>query len=469
MEKRSHMKVAATRLICLALVLAAAPLASLLRADDSVDVILHGGVIVTMEADEPEAQAIAIRGDRLVAVGSDLEVLALRGPGTQVIDLGGKAVLPGFIDSHAHWINNAGRDFDACIACTRPKFSTAQEAIQAALERGWTSLSELTVDQGFLDGLLALDRAGKLRVRVNAYLTLSHRYERFGDWYKAYPPGGEFSPKLRIAGVKIFVDSGAFYGQTLFFSQEELNALVAEAHRAGYQIAIHTMADAGLDLVLNAYENTLRGQSNTLYRHRIDHLTVVRDDQIDRMRRLGLIASFQLTWFNSDPFWPWDVRFFIGLDRAHLVGRWRDLLDAGIPSVGSTDFPWVYEHPNEDAGSAMLTISEAVTRVGLGSRSPKGVGSLPPLQWMLDQRITVEQALRLLTIDGAYGTFQEEVKGSIAAGKLADLVVLSENPRSVAVDALKHIRVLATIVGGRTEHCATGHESLCTGLTRARF
>ncbi|MHA2313599.1 MAG: amidohydrolase family protein, partial [Candidatus Thorarchaeota archaeon] len=93
---------------------------------------------------------------------------------------------------------------------------------------------------------------------------------------------------------------GNFREYDHFFSQTELDSLVQEAHEAGFQIAIHSMIDNGTDFVLNSLESVLGGQSNHLYRHRIEHLVLLRDDQIQRMSELGIIASFQLTWHNSD-------------------------------------------------------------------------------------------------------------------------------------------------------------------------
>jgi len=377
----------------------------------------------------PVAEAVLIQDGLIAAVGGNEEISDLAPPGTEVIDLQGKTLSPGFIDSHAHWVGD--RD--------RAGYTTPEDAIQAVLENGWTSISELFVNQGRLDELLSLDQEGRLRLRVNVYLPLNWQYNRFGNWYRSYLPSQEFSPRLRIAGVKIFIDGGGGYGKDVYFSQEELNQLVTEAHQAGFQIATHAMGRASnVDLVLNAYEDALQGESNDIYRHRIEHLRMLRNDQLERMRSLGIVASFQLTWFNSDWLQAKEFETIVSEEGVQLVGRWHDLLEAGVPSVGSTDYPWGY-----CSGSPMQAIYQAVTRVG-----EQGI---PPRQWMLDQRITVEQALRLITIDAAYGTFQEDVKGSITPGKYADLVVLSKNPLDVPQEELLEIQVLMTMVGGRIE------------------
>lgn len=423
--------------------------------------ILYNGTVVTMEGEEGDiqiAEAVAIEGDHIIAVGSDDYVLAFQDPSTHIVDLCGSTVLPGFIDSHSHalttyeytcvgapfetgqrWVNTFGNPGIM-------KGVTVQDAIRVTLKGGWTSISELFVKQGHLDSLLSLDAAGELGVRVNAYLALNSGFERFGNWYTAYPPGQEFSTKLRVGGVKIFADE-AYYGRFALLSQEDLAFLVSKAHSEGYQIAIHAM-DKGIDMVLNVYQQVLQGEQDPACRDRLEHLAVTRDDQLSRMAQLGLIASFQMTWFTSNPWDIWDVKKYIGLDRVDLVGRWHDIVEAGIPSIGSTDFPNVYDTDN----SAMAAIYKAVTRIGHPG--------LPPPQWELDQRITVERALRLLTIDAAYGTFQEDVKGSIAVGKLADLVVLSDNPLAIPPESLMDISVLMTMVGGQVEYCAPGHEYL---------
>ncbi|MHA2212869.1 MAG: amidohydrolase [Candidatus Thorarchaeota archaeon] len=404
----------------------------------SPEIVIHNGEIITMEQSPAQVEALAIQGDSILAIGDESDILALAGPNTHFIDLEGRTLLPGFIDSHAHHIGDR----------SYVNQSDAEESIDAVLSSGWTSISELFVNEERLDGLRTLDQQDNLRIRVNAYLPLSWQLERFGDWYQAYQPGQEFSSKLRIGGVKIFMD-GWITNWNHYFDQAELDTLVQEAHEAGFQIAIHSVTDNATDIVLNSLESVLEGQSNQLYRHRIEHLVLLRDDQMQRMSNLGILASFQLTWFNSD-----DVEYYqfpIYEEYSHLIARWRDILQAGIHSLGSTDFPWNLGNHR----SAMKAISLAVTKIG-------DQGLAPP-DWMSNQSLSVEQALRLLTIDAAYGTFQEDVKGSIKVGKLADLVMLSDNPLTVPESSLANIEVLLTMVGGVVEYTAPGQQFLSSG------
>jgi predicted amidohydrolase YtcJ len=395
-----------------------------------------------MEDSPSQVEAIAIRRGLISTIGDEDNILSIAGPDTQFIDLEGKTLVPGFIDSHCHWFHDL----------SFWNISTPAEAIETVLRSGWTSVSELFANQDCLDGLITLAQQENLRVRVNAYLPISWQFERFGTWYQAYQPGQEISSKLRIGGVKIFMD-GTFYAYDHFFNQSELDSLVQEAHDAGFQIAIHSIIHNGTDIVLNALESALDGQSNELYRHRIEHLVLLRDDQIQRMSDLGILASFQLTWHHSDYLAAsGEDQVFADLHNRGLpIARWRDIVEAGVPSIGSTDYPWNFH----SISSTMKTISRAVTRIGeLG---------LPPTAQMLNQTLSVEQALRLLTIDAAYASFQEDIKGSIKVGKLADLVILSDNPLTVPENTLADIEVLMTMVGGVVEYAAPGHQFLFAG------
>lgn len=407
------------------------------------DIIFTDGTIITMDDVNPFAQGIAIRGDKIVAVGSDADMLRLRGQATKVIDLQGRTMLPGFIDSHTHRIG------DRAIV----GYDSAEQAIQDALAQGWTSLHELFVNQERLDELQDLDRAGQLPLRVYAYLPINApEGDLYGDWYSAYYPHQVMTPHVTIAGLKINIDQG--WGRTAsYFTQEQFDEMVMTPHSAGWQIAVHSVGEEASDVVMNAFERALNGESNEKYRHRIEHLIFLRDDQIARLKELGIIASIQLV---GPPEWPPDPRFqkLIPLYGEKSVARWKDLLAAGVRTMGSSDTPWMTTgRLNGWNGSPLHLISTAVTRVQYPNETPPA--------YILAQTITVEQALRMLTIEGAYATFEEDLKGSLAPGKLADLVILSNNPLTTPIEQFPDIQTLMTMIGGQVEYCAAGAETFC--------
>jgi predicted amidohydrolase YtcJ len=408
------------------------------------DVIYHNGVVLTMERRQPRAEAIAIRDGLIVAVGDDSRVLPLRRRATRVIDLRGRTVMPGFIDSHAHWIG------DGAMLGYSP-----QQAIEAALRRGWTSISEQFVDPPRLAMLRDLDTAGQLRLRINAFLPVNFGDEKFGMWFLGHQPRHAYSPHLRLGGIKLFLDHD--WGTTFHWNQAELNEYVATAHRNGWQVTAHTVSAEAHDQYLTAVAQALAEHPDPDARHRVEHVIQLRDDQLARMRELGLIASIQAA-IPGDSAAEAGFQALVARGETGWVARWRDLVEGGVPTIGSTDMPWLVLVLGDRAtdlphGSPLEAVHQAVTRQTYLGRTPE--------DWQLAQRLTVEQALRLFTINAAYGTFEENVKGSLAKGKYADLVILSDNPLSVAVDDLRNVRVLATVVGGRVEHCVGGMARLC--------
>jgi predicted amidohydrolase YtcJ len=411
---------------------------------DAPEVIYHNGVVLTMEETRPRAEAVAIGRGRLLAVGDDDSVLALGSRTTRVVDLGGRTVLPGFIDSHAHWIG------DGLMVGL-----TAYSAIDGALRRGWTSINELFVNQGWLETLRVLDAAGELRVRVNAYLPVNFENDKFGTWYLAYKPRFAFSPHLRLAGIKLFLDHD--WGTRFHWDQADLNVYVLTAHRTGWQVAAHTVSAEALDQYLTAVARAQAAHPNPDARHRVEHLIQARDDQLTRMGELGMIASIQ-------PGLPGDLAAepgfpeLVARGQTGWITRWRDLVDSGVRTIGSSDMPWLVLGLADRAadlphGSPLEAVHQAVTRQSYLGRTPE--------DWQLAQRLTVDQALRLFTSTAAHGTFEEDVKGTLAPGKYADLVILSANPLSVPVNSLPHIQVLVTMVGGKVEHCTDPATALC--------
>jgi hypothetical protein len=419
------------------------------------DLILHDAVVLTMDPGAPQATALAITGDRIVAVGSDDEILPLAGPGTSVVDLDGLTVTPGFIDSHAHWIGD--RELYGV--------ATPQEAIQAALEAGWTSLNEMFVNQDRLDELTALDAAGELRVRVNAYLPVNYGTDqKFGFWFSDLVPGAQLGPRLRLAGAKFFIDGCG--PETYYLSEpredgnlgvfnwkrKELRSLVTDVHGAGWQIAAHSCGDGATDEILDALELAFGDEDGEPFRARLEHLIVVRDDQLKRMRQLGVSPSIQPTFVDTS--WVKDLKAVFPTDRLdELFGRWRDIADdSRLRAMASTDTPYG-EGPNLRPSSAMDALVQATTKKARpNDRVPA---------WMREQRLTLDQALALFTTGGAYVVFAEDDLGMLAPGMLADLVVWSEDPHEVPKPDLERIDALMVFVGGTLEVCAPAVSMLC--------
>jgi predicted amidohydrolase YtcJ len=417
--------------------------------------VLRNAKILTMDPARPEADAVAIDGDVITAVGTEEEVMAAA-PNATIVDVGGRALLPGFNDAHCHRLGDR----------REAGYDSAEAAIQDALAGGWTSISEMFVNRDRLDELRALDKAGRLPLRVNGYLPVNYLDQKFGIWFSDYRPHQVISPNVRIGGVKFFADPAwttemymttphvdrPEYRGDVYWEQDELNELVRSLHDDGWQIATHTAGDAAHDLVLDAYEAALTGANNGDHRHRIEHVMAVRDDQVQRMRDLSILASFQLTWFSTDP--NSHAESTIDPERLPWLGRWRDLLEAGVPAVASTDHPWDdLESFDIPRSGAMWAMGVAVTRI----LDP----TVEPHAWQGAQRLTVEQVLPLMTRAGAYATFEEDRKGTVTPGKLADLVILDDDPRTVATNDLKNVAVLMTMIGGRVEYCARGADALC--------
>jgi predicted amidohydrolase YtcJ len=423
-------------------------------AGTAPDLILHGAVVLTMDPDAPQASALAITGDRIVAVGSDQEVLPLAGPETSVVDLDGLTVTPGFIDSHAHWIGD--RELYGV--------STAQEAIQGALGAGWTSLNEMFVNQDRLDELTALDAAGELRVRVNAYLPVNYGTDqKFGFWFSDLTPGAQLGPRLRLAGAKFFIDGCG--PETYYLSEPRddgnlgqfdwkrraLRRLVARVHDAGWQIAAHSCGDGATDEILDALELAFGDEPGAQFRARLEHLIVLRDDQVRRMRRLGVSPSIQPTFVDTS--WVRDLEREFSTERLELFGRWRDLVDdPRLHAIGSTDTPY-----GEGVSLRPSSVMDALVQATTKRSRPDD----PVPRWMRDQRLTLDQALGLFATGGTYGVFAEDDLGMLAPGMLADVVVWSEDPHEVPKLELERIEALMVFVGGTLEVCAPAIEALC--------
>jgi predicted amidohydrolase YtcJ len=226
--------------------------------------------------------------------------------------------------------------------------------------------------------------------------------------------------------------------------------MVRRVHDAGWQIAAHACGDAAVDEILDALELAYGADGG--FRDRVEHLVALRDDQIRRMRRLGISPSIQLTWVDTN--WaPQMLRVFDD-DQLALMGRWRDLARRPrLHPIGSTDTPFGESYEQLGHSTVIDALSSAVTRQQEpGDRVPR---------FMRDQRLRLMQAIRLLTVGGAYAISAEDDLGTITPGKLADFVVLSPDPRTVRPKALDDVDVAVVVVGGIQEVCAPGYDVLC--------
>lgn len=520
------------------------------------DLVVLGDTLYTMDPDYAEATAFAVRGNRILAVGSVEEIRALAGAGTEVIDARGLTVTPGFIDAHSHplaanevisanvdvrsiagiqaalreralatpegqWVLGhmyddtklaEGRplnrkDLDA-VSTTHPIFVKHRGGHTGVVNSRAFELAGVTVETpdpvggkfyraaGRLTGKVAehavdvfervgdwpdVDRAGHaenaaLMTRRMAASGLTSTTDAWGDatgWrayddaYRAgrlalrvsFMPGGRSSiygamksaglhsgfgdAMLRVGAVKYGADGSAsertmamstpYQGRPDDFgiftmSVEEINAAVDDAVAHDFRIGIHANGDVAIDRVLTAYERVLSGWEGRNPRFRIEHCSLVTPDLLERIRAAGVVPTPFYTYahYHGNKWGEY------GEEKMQSMFAHRSFLDHGIPVAPASDFtPGPYE--------PMMAIQSMVTRKDFQGRV-----------WGPQQRITVEEAMRVCTLNGAYASFEEKLKGSITPGKLADFVILGDDPRRVDPDRIKDIPVLRTVMDGRT-------------------
>jgi hypothetical protein len=214
-------------------------------------------------------------------------------------------------------------------------------------------------------------------------------------------------------------------------TQEELDELVFQGHQAGYQVCVHAVGTRAVEMTLNSYERALRKIPRDDHRFRIEHCTFVEDRLADRIRDLGVIPVIGpafLYWVGDGYLQKYHPEW---LDWA-VAGR--RLLDRGIPVAFHSDLPVVPCNP-------LPAIYTAVTRK---TESGQDIGP--------NQRVTVKEAIRAYTFAGAYASFEENIKGSIEVGKLADLVVLSDNILRLNPEKIKDLHVDLTMVDGKIRY-----------------
>jgi predicted amidohydrolase YtcJ len=213
-------------------------------------------------------------------------------------------------------------------------------------------------------------------------------------------------------------------------TQQEIHERVEDAHRNRWQVGIHANGDVTIDMVLQAYERVLKEWPHPDRRHRIEHCSLVNPSLIQRIKASGVIPT---------PFWTYvyyhgEKWSQYGDDKMRWMFAHRSFLDAGINVPGASDYgPGPFE--------PLMAIQSMVTRRDYRGR-----------EWGPNQKVTVSEALRIATINGAYASYEEKVKGSITAGKYADFVMLEKDPHDVDPNAIKDIKVVQTVVGGTTAH-----------------
>ena len=305
--------------------------------------------------------------------------------------------------------------------------------------QGLTTVVEAGLsDLGQLEALRRLDREGRLKVRFLIRVGWGCIEQAAAMGLKT----GSGSEWVKILGVKLYSDgwlgprTAALrepyedrpHSGFLFLGQPRADADVARARELGFNITTHAIGDRGLETMLTAYEHDGVGEGE---RAQLEHAQVLGDDLIDRMARVGAIASVQLSFATTD------MRFAesaLGQERAARAYAWRTLIDRGVRLAGGSDFPVEQINP-------LWGVQRIVTRQEFDGTPP---GGRHP-----DQRLTVEQALRLITADGALARMEEHERGKLEPGRYADLVVIRENLLSLPADCLAAGTVSMTVANGK--------------------
>jgi predicted amidohydrolase YtcJ len=547
-------------------------------ARETADAVYFNGKVITVGTSRPVAQALAIKGTRLLAIGSDKDVLAFANNATRRVDLQGRTVVPGLIESHGHpvgaalseqdlqvppmhsiadiqaWVRKqaatqpadrlifvpkiypsrmkerrypnryeldeaapgraamcdngyagvinsvllkkAGidrntpqpangkiikdergeptglilgapqilREFRAARPTTQADRIWAIKAMQKAYNKaGITSVADRA--QG-MDGWRAYKEVhdkGELTVRTNMtyYISAGGSPEEVENQIRAIPfKTGEGDDWLRVGPLKTTVDGGILigtaylrepygpntklYGYTdpdyrgvLAVKKENLFTMARVANELGWQMTSHATGGGALDLLLEAYEAANARKSIVGRRWNLMHANFPNAQAIERAKRLGAIFDSQIAWLHCDGDAIKDV---FGPERMKDFLPFRSIIDAGLAPAGGSDHMIRFD-PRESINPyhPFYSMWMAITR-----KTTSGAVINP------EQRVTREEALRMWTINGAYITFDEKVKGSLEPGKLADFVVISKDYLTCPEDEIRSIEPVETVVDGKT-------------------
>ena len=331
---------------------------------------------------------------------------------------------------------------------SRPVFSTAEVATRsrdaaAHMSKSFAryGLTSVHHQGGDLAALQAIRARGDLLHRVSfeangamlEAMIANGLQTGFGDeWIRLgatyeHLVDGSFSERTMAMSVPFPGRTPAYYGNVAE-QQDVLDAWVERVHRAGIQVNCHANGDVTIGMVLTAFERAQRLFPVRDARPKITHCTLVNDDLVRRIKAAGAIpAPFtSYAYYNPDKF-----KFYGEALMQHCMA-FRSFLDAGIPVCAGSDF-----YPGPFA--PLMGMQGMVTRTGWNGEI-----------WGANQRVTVAEAIRINTLNGAHASREEAIKGSITPGKLADFVLLSDDPATVPHDSIKDIKVVRTVTGGRT-------------------
>src|SRR5262245_256475 len=242
---------------------------------------------------------------------------------------------------------------------------------------------------------------------------------------------GSFSERTMALSVPYAGVEPPYHGN-ITTTQDDLNAWVERVHRAGIQVNCHANGDVAIDMVLTAFERAQRLFPQPDPRPKITHCTLINEGLLRRIKATGAVpAPFtSYAYYNSDKFG------FYGEELMRRSMAYKSFAVAGIPAAAGSDF-------SPGPFAPLMGVQGMVTRTGWNGET-----------WGAEQRISVDEALRVNTINGAYASKEDAIKGSITAGKLADFVVLADDPHTVAQDKIKDIEIVRTVTGGNTVYQA---------------
>jgi predicted amidohydrolase YtcJ len=306
-------------------------------------------------------------------------------------------------------------------------------------------LTSVHHEGGDFEAIQDVRQRGELKHRVNFQLYgrtldsviasgihtgLGDEWVRIGATFE-HAVDGSFSERTMALSIPYPGSKTGYKGNTTL-TQDELDAWVEKVQRAGIQVNCHANGDVAIDSALKAMERAQQRFPVRDARPKITHCTLINDDLLRRIKALGAVPMPFTTYayYNADKF------HFYGEELMKRAMAYRSFIDAGIVAAAGSDFP-----PGPFA--PLMGIQGMVTRTGWNGE-----------KWGLNQRVTVDEAIRINSLNGAYASHEEQIKGSITAGKLADFVVLADDPHTVPPESIKDIKVVRTVTGGNTVYSA---------------